>query len=110
MQHTAQVVAQNIHSEMAEKARILVIFQRAQEKLKEVLEMPDQGITQGIHSLNENGWQVSGKLKQAYPQLEKQELTEHVVETVRSSVHYSMRIFFPYAMHDIYGTTSRLSF
>ncbi|HBQ89029.1 MAG TPA: hypothetical protein DD803_06165 [Alcaligenes faecalis] len=68
--HTAQDVTQNIHSEMAGEVRILVIFQRAQERLKEVLEMPDQDTTRIIRSLKESGWHVSGKLKQAYPQLE----------------------------------------
>lgn len=83
--YTAQVVAHTVHSEMAEEARILVIFQRAQERLKEVLEMPDQDTSRVIRSLKENGWQVSGKLKQAYPQLDKPELAERVVEAVRSA-------------------------
>ncbi len=85
MLHTAQDVTQNIHSEMVEEARILVTFQRAQERLKEVLEMSDQDTTRVIRSLKENGWRVSGKLKRAYPQLEKQDLAERVVEAVRSA-------------------------
>ena len=83
--YTAQVVAHTVHSEMAQEARVLVIFQRAQERLKEVLEMPDQDTSRVIRSLKENAWQVSGKLKQAYPQLEQQELAERVVEAVRSA-------------------------
>ncbi|WP_143243697.1 hypothetical protein [Alcaligenes faecalis] len=78
-------MTQNIHSEMVGEVRILVTFQRAQERLKEVLEMPEQGSTRIIRSLKENGWHVSGKLKQAYPQLEKQELAERVVEAVRAA-------------------------
>nr|WP_321301049.1 hypothetical protein [Alcaligenes faecalis] len=78
-------MTQNIHNEMVGEVRILVTFQRAQERLKEVLEVPDQNTTQVIRSLKENGWNVSGKLKQAYPQLEKQELAERVVEAVRSA-------------------------
>ena len=78
-------MTQNIHSEMVGEVRILVTFQRSQERLKEVLEMPDQGSTRIIRSLKENGWHVSGKLKQAYPQLEKQELAERVVEAVRAA-------------------------
>lgn len=70
---------------MVGEVRILVTFQRAQERLKEVLEVPDQNTTQVIRSLKENGWHVSGKLKQEYPQLEKQELAERVVEAVRSA-------------------------
>ncbi|MHC3923500.1 MULTISPECIES: hypothetical protein [Alcaligenes] len=78
-------MTQNIHSEMVEEVRILVTFQRAQERLKEVLEMSDQDTTRVIRSLKENGWRVSGKLKRAYPQLEKQDLAERVVEAVRSA-------------------------
>lgn len=78
-------MTQNIHSEMVEEVRILVTFQRAQERLKEVLEMSDQDTTRVIRSLKENGWRVSGKLKRAYPQLEKQDLAERAVEAVRSA-------------------------
>ncbi|MGO3843715.1 MAG: hypothetical protein ACTJHY_13835 [Alcaligenes pakistanensis] len=84
--YTARVVAHTVQNEMAQEARILVIFQRAQERLKEVLEMPDQDTNRVIRSLKENGWQVSGKLKQAYPQLTRQELAQRVVEAVRSAV------------------------
>lgn len=84
--YTARVVAHAVQNEMAQEARILVIFQRAQERLKEVLEMPDQDTNRVIRSLKENGWQVSGKLKQAYPQLTRQELAQRVVEAVRSAV------------------------
>lgn len=70
---------------MVEEVRILVTFQRAQERLKEVLEMSDQDTTRVIRSLKENGWRVSGKLKRAYPQLEKQDLAERVVEAIRSA-------------------------
>ena len=83
--YTAQVVAHTVRIEMADEARVLVIFQRAQERLKEVLEMPDQDANRVIRSLKENGWQVSGKLKKAYPQLEVIHLAERVVEAVRSA-------------------------
>jgi hypothetical protein len=83
--YTAQVVAHTVRIEMADEARVLVIFQRAQERLKEVLEMPDQDANRVIRSLKENSWQVSGKLKKAYPQLEVIHLAERVVEAVRSA-------------------------
>ena len=60
--YTAQVVAHTVRTEMADEARVLLIFQRAQEQLKEVLEMPDQDANRIIRSLKENGWQVSGQL------------------------------------------------
>ena len=40
---------------MADEARVLVIFQRAQQRLKEVVEMPDQDASRIIRSLKENG-------------------------------------------------------
>ena len=83
--YTAQVVAHTVRTEMADEARVLVIFQRAQERLKEVLEMPDQDANRIIRSLKENGWQVSGKLKNAYPQLDDAHRAERVVEAVRSA-------------------------
>jgi len=83
--YTAQVVAHTVRTEMADEARVLVIFQRAQERLKEVLEMPDQDANRIIRSLKENGWQVSGKLKKAYPQLDDAHRAERVVEAVRDA-------------------------
>lgn len=83
--YTAQVVAHTVQTEMADEARVLVIFQRAQERLKEVLEMPDQDANRIIRSLKENGWQVSGKLKHTYPQLDDIHRAERVVEAVRSA-------------------------
>ncbi|MHB0820413.1 Fic family protein [Stutzerimonas stutzeri] len=81
--YTAQVVAHTVRTEMADEARVLIIFQRAQERLKEVLEMPDQDTNRIIRSLKENGWQVSAKLKKAYPQLDDAQRAERVVEAVR---------------------------
>ncbi|TEA79330.1 Fic family protein [Allopusillimonas ginsengisoli] len=83
--YTAQVVAHTVRTEMADEARVLTIFQRAQERLKEVLEMSDQDASRVIRSLKENGWQVSGKLKKAYPQLDNAHRAERVVEAVRSA-------------------------
>ena len=83
--YTAQVVTHTIRTEMADEARVLIIFQRAQERLKEVLEMPDQDANRIIRSLKESGWQISGKLKKAYPQLDDVHRAERVVEAVRSA-------------------------
>ena len=83
--YTARVVKHTIRKEMADEAKVLVIFQRAQEQLKEVLEMPDQDANRIIRSIKENGWVVSGKLKKGYPQLEDEGMAERVVEAVRSA-------------------------
>ena len=47
--------------------------------------MPDQDASRIIRSLKENGWQVSGKLKTAYPELEDAARAERVVHPVRSA-------------------------
>lgn len=83
--YTARVVEHTVRREMADEAGLLMIFQRAQEQLKEVLEMPDQDANRIIRSLKENGWQVSGKLKKMYPQLEDASRAGRVVEAVRSA-------------------------
>lgn len=83
--YTAKVVKHTIRTEMADEARVLVIFQRAQEQLKEVLEMPDQDANRIIRSIKENGWKVSGKLKNGYPQLDDDSVAQRVVEAVRSA-------------------------
>lgn len=83
--YTARVVQHTIRTEMADEARVLVIFQRAQEQLKEVLEMPDQDANRVIRSIKENGWKVSGKLKKRYPLLEDEGMAGRVVEAVRSA-------------------------
>ncbi|MBF5007353.1 Fic family protein [Diaphorobacter caeni] len=83
--YIAEIVAHTIRVEMADEARVLIIFQRAQERLKDVLEMPDQDANCIIRSLKENGWQVSGKLKKAYPQLDDAHRADRVVEAVRSA-------------------------
>jgi hypothetical protein len=83
--YTANVVKHTIRTEMADEARVLVIFQRAQEQLKEVLEMPNQDANRIIRSIKENGWKVSGKLKNGYPQLDDDSVAQRVVEAVRSA-------------------------
>jgi len=70
---------------MADEARVLVIFQRAQQRLKEVVEMPDQDASRIIRSLKENGWQISGKLKKTFPMLDDATLSGRIVEAVRSA-------------------------
>ncbi len=62
-----------------------MIFQRAQEQLKEVIEMPDQDANRIIRSIKENGWKVSGKLKKGYPILEDERMAQRVVDAVRSA-------------------------
>ncbi|MEH6671668.1 Fic family protein [Halopseudomonas sp.] len=87
--YTARVVEHTVRIEMTDEARVLVIFQLAQERLKDVLEMPDQDANRIIRSLKQNGWQVSGKLKKTYPQLEDASRARRVVDAVRSAFEES---------------------
>jgi hypothetical protein len=83
--YTARVIAHTISTQMVGEARMLAAFQHAQERLKEVLEMPDQDASQVIRSIKENGWHVSGKLKAQYPALENEGTARRVVRAVRSA-------------------------
>lgn len=83
--YTCKAIEHTVRKEMADEARVLVIFQRAQQRLKEVVEMPDQDASRIIRSLKENGWQISGKLKKTFPLLEDITLSGRIVEAVRSA-------------------------
>lgn len=82
---TGRVIEHTVRTEMADEARVLVLFQRAQQQLKEVVEMPDQDASRIIRSLKENGWQVSGKLKKNFPLFEDDATSQRIVEAVRSA-------------------------
>ena len=83
--YTCKVIEHTVRKEMADEARVLVIFQRAQQRLKDVVEMPDQDASRIIRSLKENGWQISGKLKKAFPVLDDTTLSGRIVEAVRAA-------------------------
>ncbi|PWC18828.1 Fic family protein [Brenneria corticis] len=83
--YTARVIEHTIRHEMADEARVLATFQLAQERLKEVMEMPSQDANRIIRSIKENGWQVSGKLRTEYPRLEDERTALRVVEAVQSA-------------------------
>jgi len=83
--YTARVIEHTIRTEMADEARVLVTFQLAQQRLKDVLEMPNQDANRVIRSVKENGWRVSGKLVAEYPRLADELLARRVVEAVQSA-------------------------
>lgn len=83
--YTARLVAHTIHTEMAEEARVLLKFQLAQRRIKDVMEMPDPDAGRIIRSIKENSWQVSGKLVQEYPPLDNRLLALRLVEAVQSA-------------------------
>lgn len=83
--YTARVVAHTVRTEMAEEARVLMVFQRALERIKDVVEMPDQDANRIIRSVKENGWKISGKLKKQYPPLDDERRAARILEAVRSA-------------------------
>lgn len=83
--YTAQLVAHTIRHEMADEARVLVRFQLARQRLKDVLEMPDPDAARMIRSIKDGGWRVSGKLVKEYPRLEDDALALRVIEAVQSA-------------------------
>ncbi|URX64352.1 Fic family protein [Luteibacter anthropi] len=85
VQYTARLVAHTVRSEMAEEARVLMVFQRAMENLKEVAEMPDQDAHRIIRSVKENGWMFSGKLRKQYPKLGDERRAARILEAIRSA-------------------------
>jgi hypothetical protein len=80
----SRVIEHTIRTEMVNEARMLLKFQLAQERLKEVIEMPNQDASRIIRSIKDNGWRVSGKLKKEYPRLEDESTASRVVEAVQS--------------------------
>lgn len=83
--YTAKLVAHTIRNEMAEEARVLLSFQLAQHRIKDVMEMPDPDAARIIRSIKDNNWQVSGKLSREYPQLEDRLLSLRIAEAVQSA-------------------------
>ncbi len=83
--YTSRVIEHTIRTEMADEAQLLVRFQRAQDRLKNVMELPDQDANRVIRSLKENAWRVSGKLQSEYPRLQDEAIAGRVVEAVRSA-------------------------
>lgn len=83
--YTAQLVAHTIRHEIADEARVLVRFELAQQRIKDVLEMPNQDAARMIRSVKENGWRISGKLVAEYPMLDDKARALRVIEAVQSA-------------------------
>lgn len=64
---------------------MLLKFQLAQRRIKDVMEMPDPDAARIIRSIKDHNWQVSGKLVREYPQLEDPLRSLRVVEAVQSA-------------------------
>lgn len=83
--YTAELVAHTIRQEMANEVRVLLRFDLAERRLKEVLEMPHQDAVRMIRSIKESDWRVSGKLANEYPVFIDKALALRAVEAVQSA-------------------------
>jgi hypothetical protein len=83
--YTAKVVAHTIRTEMAEEARVLLKFQLAQERIKNVIEMPNADAARVTRSIKDSGWRISGKLRKEYPVLEDERIGLRMIEAVQSA-------------------------
>ena len=81
----SRIVKHTITIQMAQEAQVLLRFQTAQERIKDVVEMPDPDVNRIIRSIRENGSRISGKLLGEYPRLEDKELSARLVEAVCSA-------------------------
>lgn len=83
--YTAMLVEKTISREMANEARILVRFDNATDRLKNLVEMPNQDATRIIRAVKDNHWQVSNKLMGEYEFLQDAAMQLRVVEAVQSA-------------------------
>jgi len=83
--YTATLVEKTIRREMANEARILVRFDNATDRLKNLVEMPNQDATRIIRAVKDNHWQVSNKLMGEYEFLQDASMQLRVVEAVQSA-------------------------
>ena len=82
---TARLVRHTLSVGMPEEAQLLQRFQIATQRIKDVIEMPDQDASRIIRSLRENAGQVSNKLAGEYPCLEDDALAARLAEAVRTA-------------------------
>ncbi len=83
--YTTHLVAHTIRHAMADEVRVLVRLELAQQRIKDVLEMPDMDAVRMIRSIKEHGWRISGKLVKEYPMLDDKTRALRVVEAVQSA-------------------------
>jgi len=83
--YTATLVEKTISREMANEARILVRFDHATDRLKNLVEMPNQDAARIIRAVKDNNWQVSNKLVGEYEFLQDASMQLRVIEAVQSA-------------------------
>jgi hypothetical protein len=85
VEYLAQIIQDTLGHEMRQEAAFLRNLRAAREGIKRVLEGPDPDIDRIIRPIRENNGQVSGKLRNEFPQLENSEIAAAIVEAVLSA-------------------------
>lgn len=83
--YTATLVEKTISREMANEARTLVRFDQATDRLKNLVEMPNQDAARIIRAVKDTHWQVSNKLVGEYEFLQDASMQLRVIEAVQSA-------------------------
>lgn len=83
--YTCKIVEFTIREQMADEARLLRRFDTANQRLKDVIEMPDTDAARIIRSLKESVWVASNKLLKDYPFLADDYRRLQVIEAVQSA-------------------------
>lgn len=83
--YTCKIVDFTIRNQMAEEARTLKRFDTANQRLKDVIEMPNQDAARIIRSIKASGWRVSNKLLKDYPFLTDEHSQARVIEAIQSA-------------------------
>lgn len=81
--YLGHVVQMTIENEMSKEALFLHDLERVRAGVKEYLEGPNQDIDQIIRSVRENGWEISNKLKKAFPMLDEPALAGAIIQVIR---------------------------
>jgi hypothetical protein len=79
----ADALELTIEQEMRGEAQYLQSHGAARIRLKNIVEGPDAALDRIIRSVRESRGVISGKLRQEYPILERQEISEDVVRAIR---------------------------
>jgi hypothetical protein len=85
VEYLAEVVKLTIEQEMRQEAGYLRGLRLARERLKQVIEGPDQDIDRIIRAVRENGWKVSNRLLKEFPMLADESIAAEAVAVIRGA-------------------------
>jgi len=81
----ANALRATVEHEMREEAALLQMLYRARSRLKEIIEGPDAVLDRIIRSIRQMHGDISGKLKEQYPQLADAAVGRAVIDVIRET-------------------------